>query len=104
MRVSPPEEARLCAAPHASSSRTLCPARWRVQAVQLPTTPAPITMASHAAEDETAVRAPAAAPVIAAPVAASPSRTWRRGPELPALPAFFPTVLAMHQQGRPRQE
>src|ERR671912_3046377 len=43
MRDSPPDEARLCAGPLASSKVTLWPAASRWCAVQAPNTPAPIT-------------------------------------------------------------
>src|SRR5688572_18194007 len=47
-RDSPPDEARACAAPTASSSNTRCPDLRRCQAVQAPNTPAPTTMESQA--------------------------------------------------------
>jgi len=46
MRDSPPELARLFAAPCASSSRTDLPARRRLKAIQAPKTPAPTTAKS----------------------------------------------------------
>src|SRR4051812_21850185 len=46
-RLSPPELARECAGPHASTSSTDRPARRRCQAIQAPNAPTPITATSY---------------------------------------------------------
>src|ERR671935_1805546 len=60
-RVSPPDDARECPAPHASTSVTRIPARRSASAVQPPNAPAPTTttcsLGGHAADLVVAARA-----------------------------------------------
>src|SRR5262249_2988854 len=83
MRDSPPDDARACAGPQASSSSTRSPLRKRFHAVHAPNTPAPTTMLDQLAPPPDLVRDSAAARIECAPEGA-PLPTATTACEMPA--------------------